>query len=413
MVRVKPFAAIRPPREIAAALSAPPYDVLSSAEAAAMAGPESLLHITRPEIDFSPVAGEHEQRSYDKAVQNFALWKERGWLRKDAKPCYYLYAQTMNGHTQYGFVLCAHIEDYGNGTIKRHELTRKDKEDDRMVHISILNANMEPVFFAFRGNESLQAIIGQTASQEKEYSFSDENGFRHDFWVIGDDSVIARISEIFNTQVEAFYVADGHHRTAAAVRVGRQKRESNPLHRGDEEYNWFMAVCFPKDQLRIMDYNRLVTDLGPYDRESFLQALEEDFTVEAKGPEPCRPCTGGTFSMYLEGCWYSLGLREGRWKRTGCLDCLDVSVLSSLVLDKLLGIKDLRTDRRIDFVGGIRGLEELQARVDSGEMKVAFALYPVSMDQLVGIADNGAIMPPKTTWFEPKLRSGLAIHSLE
>lgn len=413
MVRVKPFAAIRPPREIAAVLSAPPYDVLSSTEAAAMAGPESLLHITRPEIDFTPVAGEHEQRSYDKAVQNFALWKERGWLRKDGKPCYYLYAQTMKGHTQYGFVLCANIEDYENGAIKRHELTRKDKEDDRMVHISILNANVEPVFFAFRENEGLQTIIEQTASQEKEYSFADENGFRHDFWVIGDDSVIARISEIFNTQVEAFYVADGHHRTAAAVRVGRQRRESNPLHRGDEEYNWFMAVCFPKDQLRIMDYNRLVRDLGPYDRESFLQALEEDFTIGVKGPEPCRPCAGGNFSMYLEGCWYSLALREGRWERTGCLDCLDVSILSSLVLDKLLGIKDLRTDRRIDFVGGIRGLEELQSRVDSGEMKVAFALHPVSMQQLVEIADNGAIMPPKTTWFEPKLRSGLAIHSLE
>lgn len=413
MVRVKPFAAIRPPREMAAEVSAPPYDVVNSAEAAALAGPRSLLHITRPEIDFTPLAGEHEQRSYDMAVHNFALWKRNGWLVQDSKPCYYLYAQTMGSHTQYGFVLCAHIEDYENGSIKRHELTRKDKEDDRMVHISLQNANLEPVFFAFAENAGLQSIIEQTSSQEKEYGFTDENGFGHDFWVIDDDSVIARISEIFNTRVDAFYVADGHHRTAAAVRVGREKREANPLHRGDEEYNWFMAVCFPKEQLRILDYNRVVKDLGPYDRDSFLKALEEDFTVEAKGSEPYRPCRPCNFSMYLQGCWYSLDLRPGHWNGSGCLDRLDVSVLSALVLDKLLGIKDLRTNNRIDFVGGIRGLEALRARVDSEEMKVAFALYPVSMEQLVEIADNSEIMPPKTTWFEPKLRSGLAIHSLE
>ncbi|MCQ2169964.1 MAG: DUF1015 family protein [Bacteroidales bacterium] len=413
MVRVKPFAALRPPRELAQGVCAPPYDVVSSAEAAALAGPASLLHITRPEIDFTPFAGEHEQRSYDKAVQNFALWKQKGLLVQDGKPCYYLYAQTMGTHTQYGFVLCAHIGDYENGAIKRHELTRKDKEDDRMVHISLLNANLEPVFFAFERDEELAAVIEAVSAGEKEYSFTDENGFRHDFWVIGNDNVIARISEIFNTRVEAFYVADGHHRTAAAVRVGRQKREANPLHRGDEEYNWFMAVCFPKDQLRIMDYNRVVKDLGTYAPESFLHALEEDFTVEAKGPVPYRPGRPHNFSMYLQGCWYSLTLKEGRCCGNSCLERLDVSILSTLVLDRLLGIRDLRSDKRIDFVGGIRGLDELARRVDSGGMEVAFALYPVSMEQLMEIADGGQIMPPKTTWFEPKLRSGLAIHSLE
>ena len=413
-MRVKPFEALRPPKNLVTEVAAPPYDVLNSEEARAMAGEKSLLHITKPEIDFDPMPDEHAPQVYDKAVENFRLWQERGWLVRDSKPCYYVYAQTMDGRTQYGLVLCAHTDDYADGVIKKHELTRKDKQDDRMIHVSIQNANIEPVFFSYKDNDELAAIVRKAASGPSEYRFVDENGFGHELWVIDDDATISRISDIFSSEIDAFYVADGHHRTAAAARVGEEKRKKNPNHTGNEEYNYFMAVCFPESQLRIIDYNRVVKDLAGMSEEEFLAALQEDFVVENKGSEEIfHPVGLHNFSMYLGGSWYSLTAREGRYDDSDPIGVLDVTVLSSLVLDKLLGIKDLRIDKRIDFVGGIRGLGELARRVDSGEMKVAFALYPVSMRQLINIADSGKIMPPKTTWFEPKLRSGLAIHTLD
>ena len=413
MVRVKPFAAVRPPKGIVTEVAAPPYDVLNSEEAKRMAGEKSLLHITKPEIDFDPILPDHDPAVYDRAVENFRTWQQRGWLVRDAKPCYYVYAQTMDGRTQYGLVLCAHTDDYASGVIKKHELTRKDKEDDRMVHVRIQNANIEPVFFSYKDNAELNAIVAETVAQPSEFRFTDENGFGHELWVIDDDARIARITELFTGEVPAFYVADGHHRTAAAARVGEEKRGQNPAHTGDEEYNYFMAVCFPESQLKIIDYNRVVRDLNGMDPATFLARLAEDFSVEEKGTEPWHPCALHNFAMYLGGKWYSLTAKPGRYDDADPIGVLDVTVLSSLVLDKLLGIKDLRTDKRIDFVGGIRGLGELSRRVDSGEMAVAFALYPVSMEQLTDIADSGRIMPPKTTWFEPKLRSGLAIHTLD
>ena len=413
MVRVKPFAAIRPPKGIVTEVAAPPYDVLDSAEARKMAGEKSLLHITKPEIDFEPMLEEHDQRVYDRAVKNFKEWQKKGWLRRDAKECYYVYAQTMEGRTQYGLVLCAHTDDYATGKIKKHELTRKDKEDDRMVHVRIQNANIEPVFFAYKDNKALGEIVARAASKSPEYDFTDENGFGHRFWIIDDDETIARITRLFTTEVDAFYVADGHHRTAAAARVGAEKRASNPNHTGDEEYNFFMAVCFPESELKILDYNRVVKDLGSLSKDEFLAELGKDFVVRNMGTGIYHPDHLHNFSMYLDGEWYSLEALPGRYDDKDPIGVLDVTILSNLVLDRILGIKDLRTDKRIDFVGGIRGLEELSRRVDSGEMKVAFALYPVSMGQLIDIADTGNIMPPKTTWFEPKLRSGLFIHSLD
>ena len=412
MVKVKPFAALRPPVDLVTKVSAPPYDVLNSEEAKAMAGPESLLHITKPEIDFDPMLPDHDDRVYAKAVENFALWQKRGWLVRDPKPCYYVYSQRMGERTQYGLVLCCHTDDYANGLIKKHELTRKDKEDDRMKHVDIQSANIEPVFFSFRDNASLAAIVASKTSETPVYSFVDENGFGHEFWVIDDERTVADITRIFTTEVEAFYVADGHHRTAAAARVGAERRAHNPAHDGTEEYNYFMAVAFPESQLKILDYNRVVKDLAGMSAQEFLKALETDFEVSAACCEgPAVPSALHEFTMYLEGRWYVLKTRPGRYDDSDPIGVLDVSVLSNLVLDKLLGIKDLRTDKRIDFVGGIRGLKALSDRVDSGEMKVAFALYPVSMKQLIDIADSGNIMPPKTTWFEPKLRSGLAIHT--
>lgn len=414
MVRVKPFAAIRPPKDIVTEVAAPPYDVLNSVEAKKMAGEKSLLHITKPEIDFDPILPDHNDKVYDRAVKNFAQWQKNGWLVQDKKPCYYVYAQTMEGRTQYGLVLCAHTDDYAEGKIKKHELTRKDKEDDRMVHVKIQNANIEPVFFAYKDNSQLNEIVSRTVAAAPEYSFTDENGFGHSFWVIDDDATIEKITDIFTNKVNAFYVADGHHRTAAAARVGAEKRSGNAAHTGDEEYNYFMAVCFPETQLKIIDYNRVVKDLNGLTPEQFLSALEEDFTVSPyEGEGECHPSHLHNFSMYLGGKWYSMETKPGRYDDNDPIGVLDVTILSNLVLDKILGIKDLRTDKRIDFVGGIRGLGELSRRVDSGEMKVAFALYPVSMKQLTDIADSGNIMPPKTTWFEPKLRSGLAIHKLD
>lgn len=410
MVKVRPFAAIRPPKELVKEVNARPYDVLSSVEALNEAGEKSLLHITKPEIDFTPLADEHSEEVYAKAVENYRLWKQRGWLVQDSKPCYYLYAQTMGSHIQYGFVLCANTSDYMSGAIKKHELTRKDKEDDRMQHVLRQRANIEPVFFAFKDNAELLAIIESVSAGTPEYDFiAPEDGFGHKFWVISDEALIAKISDIF-AGIDAFYVADGHHRTAAAARVGEHLAGQNPAHTGNEEYNFFMAVCFPESQLAIIDYNRVVKDLNGLSPEQFLALLEEDFEVKAEGREAYRPGRLHEFSMYLCGQWYSLAAREGRYNDSDPIGVLDVTVLSNLVLDKILGIKDLRTDKRIDFVGGIRGLGELSKRVDSGEMAVAFALYPVSMEQLIAIADSGAIMPPKTTWFEPKLRSGLAIH---
>ncbi|MBO4427338.1 MAG: DUF1015 domain-containing protein [Bacteroidales bacterium] len=412
MVQVKPFAALRPPKNIVTEVAAPPYDVLNSQEAKAMAGEKSLLHITKPEIDFDPILQDHDPEVYDRAVENFRKWKDAGWLKRDPKPCYYVYAQTMAGRTQYGLVLCAHADDYAKGIIKKHELTRRDKEDDRMIHVRIQNANIEPVFFAYKDNAALNEIVARVASGEPEYDFIDENNFGHRFWVLDDDADIAAVTRHFTQEVPAFYVADGHHRTAAAARVCEEKRANNPHHTGKEEYNWFMAVCFPSSQLKIIDYNRVVKDLNGLSKEAFLKALEEDFELAVLGDDVA-PKGLHNFSMYLDGKWYGLTAKPGRYDDADPIGVLDVDILSRLVLDRILGIKDLRTDKRIDFVGGIRGLGELVRRVDSGEMAVAFALYPVSMEQLENIADSGNIMPPKTTWFEPKLRSGLAIHTLD
>lgn len=410
MVKVKPFAAIRPPKEIVKEVASRPYDVLNSKEAKAEAGEKSLLHIIKPEIDFDPIADEHSQPVYDKAVENFKLWQQRGWLVQDAKECYYVYAQTMEGRTQYGLVVCANVEDYLTGKIKKHELTRKDKEEDRMKHVRIQSANLEPVFFAYPDNAGLNAIVEKTIkAKPAEYDFVAEDGFGHHFWVIDNDEDIAEITRIFST-IPAFYVADGHHRTAAAALVGQERAKANPNHNGTEEYNFFMAVVFPESHLKIIDYNRVVKDLNGLTPEQFLEKLSADFKVEEKGTEIYKPCGLHNFSMYMGGKWYSLTAKEGTYNDNDPIGVLDVTVLSNLVFDKLLDIKDLRTSKRIDFVGGIRGLGELKRRVDSGEMVAAFALYPVSMKQLIDIADTGNIMPPKTTWFEPKLRSGITIH---
>ena len=411
MVRVKPFAAVRPPKQYVEEVAARPYDVLNSVEAKAEAGEKSLLHITKPEIDFDPIIDEHSQPAYDKAVENFKVWQQNGWLVQDNKPCYYVYAQTMEGRTQYGLVMCAHTDDYATGKIKKHELTRKDKEDDRMIHVRIQNANIEPVFFAYPDNAEVNEIVDRYIAGEAEYDFVAEDGFGHHFWVIDDDEDIARITEIF-AGIPAFYVADGHHRTAAAARVGAELSGQNPGHTGNEEYNFFMTVAFPDSQLKIIDYNRVVKDLNGLTPAQLLDALAEDFEVREEGSDIYKPGCLHEFSMYLEGKWYSLIAKEGRYDDNDPIGVLDVTILSNLVLDKILGITDLRTSKRIDFVGGIRGLGELSRRVDNGEMAVAFALYPVSMKQLIDIADSGNIMPPKTTWFEPKLRSGLAIHKL-
>ncbi|NCC45672.1 MAG: DUF1015 domain-containing protein [Bacteroidia bacterium] len=412
MVKVKPFAAVRPPKNMVAEVASRPYDVLNSAEAKSEAGKKSLLHIIKPEIDFDPIADEHSQEVYDKAVENFKLWQKKGWLSQDEKEMYYVYAQTMEGRTQYGLVVGASVEDYLTGKIKKHELTRKDKEEDRMIHVRIQDANIEPVFFAYPDNQEINEIVANIVkSKDAEYDFTAEDGFGHHFWLIDDDAVIARITAIFS-QIPAFYVADGHHRTAAAALVGEEKRKNNPNHTGNEEYNFFMAVVFPESHLKIIDYNRVVKDLNGMEPKQFLEKLSADFEVQKIGKEIYKPESLHNFAMYLQGNWYSLTAKPGTFNDNDPIGVLDVTVLSNLVFDKLLDIKDLRTSKRIDFVGGIRGLAELSKRVDSGEMAAAFALYPVSMKQLIDIADTGNIMPPKTTWFEPKLRSGLAIHKL-
>ena len=412
MVKIKPFKGIRPPKEYAAEVASRPYDVLNSVEAKEEATERSLLHIIKPEIDFDPIADEHSEQVYAKAVENFRQWRENGWLVQDKKECYYIYAQTMNGRTQYGLVMCCHFEDYLAGAIKKHELTRTDKEEDRMIHVRNQKANIEPVFFAYPDNAEIDAIVAEATSKPAEYDFVAADTFGHKLWVIDDEATCARITEIFAT-IPALYVADGHHRTAAAARVGAECKANNPNHTGEEEYCYFLAVTFPESHLRIIDYNRVVKDLNGLTEEQFLEALSADFTVEKAGAEIYTPSSLHNFSMYLAGEWYSLTAKEGTYDDNDPIGVLDVTVLSNLVLDKILGIADLRTSKRIDFVGGIRGLGELQKRVDCGEMKVAFALYPVSMRQLIDIADTGNIMPPKTTWFEPKLRSGVVIHSFE
>lgn len=412
MVKVKPFAALRPPKAFAKEVASRPYDVLNSKEAKEEATEKSLLHIIKPEIDFDPIIDEHSQPAYEKAMENFKKWQQKGWLVQDRKENYYVYAQTMDGRTQYGLVLCAYVEDYMSGKIKKHELTRKDKEEDRMIHVRNQNANIEPVFFAYPDNAEINKIVSDVIKGEPEYDFVAEDGFGHHFWVIDDENTIKRITEIFAT-IPAFYVADGHHRTAAAALVGEEKKRNNPNHTGNEEYNYFMAVAFPESHLKIIDYNRVVKDLNGLTPEEFLAKLSEDFIIEKRGKEIYTPSGLHNFSLYMGGEWYSMQAKEGRYDDADPIGVLDVTVLSNLVFDKLLDIKDLRTSKRIDFVGGIRGLGELKKRVDSGEMAAAFALYPVSMKQLIDIADTGNIMPPKTTWFEPKLRSGLTIHKLD
>jgi len=412
MVKIKPFAALRPPRKFVEEVAARPYDVLNSEEAKAEAGEKSLLHITTPEIDFHPFVDEHSKEAYDKAVENFKLWQQRGWLVRDRKEMYYVYAQTMEGRTQYGLVVCAHTEDYTGGRIKKHELTRKDKEEDRMIHIRIQSANIEPVFFTYHDVPEINRIVKKIVTAKPEYDFVASDGFGHHFWIVSDDADIQRLTTLF-ASVPAFYVADGHHRTAAAALVGAERKAANPNHTGEEEYNYFMTVVFPESHLKIIDYNRVVKDLNGMAPQTFLQALAKDFLVEClcDNTKPYVPQRPHNFSLYLDGCWYSLTARQGTYDDNDPIGTLDVTVLSNLVFDRLLDIKDLRTSKRIDFVGGIRGLEELKRRVDSGEMAAAFALYPVTMQQLITIADTGNIMPPKTTWFEPKLRSGLAIHT--
>lgn len=414
MAVLKPFKGLRPPADLAMQVASRPYDVLNSDEARVEAegNPQSLLHIIKPEIDFPAGIDEHSEPVYQKAVENLNLFKEKKWLVADEKPCFYVYAQTMEGRTQYGIVGCASVEDYMSGVIKKHELTRPDKEEDRMKHVRNTNANMEPVFFTYPAVQEIDQIVDEVITgSDAVYDFTAGDGFGHHFWVIEDEAKIKRIEELF-ADVPSTYVADGHHRTAAAALVGNEKRKNNPNHTGDEEYNYFLAVHFPDDQLKIIDYNRVVTDLNGLTEEALLEKLEEDFDVEEVGTEIYKPGKLHTFSMYLAGKWYALVAREGRYDDNDPIGVLDVTILSDLVLDKIFDIKDLRTDKRVDFVGGIRGLRELKRRVDSGEMAAAFALYPVSMQQLIDIADSGNIMPPKTTWFEPKLRSGLVVHEL-
>lgn len=415
MAIIKPFKGIRPPQDLVEKVASRPYDVLNSDEARTEAegNEKSLYHIIKPEIDFPVGTDEHDERVYAKAAENFQLFQDKGWLVQDSKENYYIYAQTMNGKTQYGLVVGAYVPDYMNGVIKKHELTRRDKEEDRMKHVRVNNANIEPVFFAYPDNEQLDAIIRKYTAEKPVYDFvAPDDGFGHTFWVIDQEEDIAAITAAF-AQMPALYIADGHHRSAAAALVGAEKAKQNPQHRGDEEYNYFMAVCFPAGQLTIIDYNRVVKDLNGLTPVEFLAALEKNFVVEEKGADIYKPAGLHNFALYLDNKWYSLTAKEGTYNDNDPIGVLDVTISSNLILDEILGIKDLRSDKRIDFVGGIRGLGELKKRVDSGEMKVALALYPVSMKQLMDIADTGNIMPPKTTWFEPKLRSGLIIHKLD
>lgn len=419
---IKPFKGYRPPVNIVEKLASRPYDVLNTEEARVECegNPYSLLHVTKAEIDLAPGTKDSDLTTYIKVVENFNAFKDYGWLVQDNEEKLYIYAQSMNpteadAHWQYGIVACAWSEDYVNQVIKKHELTRKDKEEDRMKHVRITNANVEPVFFAYPAVNEIDAIVNNIVRHQAPiYDFiAKEDNFGHRFWVIDDKATIDRLVELFATEVPSMYIADGHHRSAAAALVGQEKKENNPGHTGKEEYNFFMTVIFPDNQLKIIDYNRVVKDLNSLSKEEFLNALTESFEVEDMGTEIYKPAKLHEFSTYLDGHWYKLNAKAGTFNDEDPIGVLDVTILSNLVLDKILGIKDLRTDKRIDFVGGIRGLGELKRRVDNGEMKVAFALHPVTMKQIIDIADSGNIMPPKTTWFEPKLRSGLVIHTLE
>ena len=414
MAIVKPFKGIRPPKELVEQVESRPYDVLNSEEARAEAGDneKSLYHIIKPEIDFPEGTSEYDPRVYEKAAENFQKVQDKGWLVQDEKEQYYIYAQTMNGKTQYGLVVGAYVNDYMTGVIKKHELTRRDKEEDRMKHVRVNNANIEPVFFAYPDNAVLDALIKKYAQTKPEYDFiAPVDGFGHQFWIISDDEDIKTVTEEFR-KMPSLYIADGHHRSAAAALVGAEKQKQNPNHKGDEEYNYFMAVCFQASQLTILDYNRVIRDLNGLSSEEFLKALAKNFIVEKKGAEIYKPAKLHEFSLYLDGEWYSLSAKEGTYDNSDPIGVLDVDISSRLILDEILDIKDLRSSDRIDFVGGLRGLGELKRRVDSGEMRTALALYPVSMQQIMDIADSGKIMPPKATWFEPKLRSGLVIHKL-
>ena len=414
MAIIKPFKGVRPPKELVERVESRPYDVLESDEARAEAGDNemSLYHIIKPEIDFPEGTSEYDPRVYEKAAENFQKFQDKGWLVQDKEDHYYIYAQTMNGKTQYGLVVGAYVDDYMNGTIKKHELTRRDKEEDRMKHVRVNNANIEPVFFAYPDNEVLNTLIMRYAQTEPEYDFiAPIDGFRHQFWVISDAADIQTITDEFG-KMKALYIADGHHRSAAAALVGAEKQKQNPNHKGDEEYNYFMAVCFQASQLTILDYNRVVKDLNGLTSEQFLEALSKNFVVEKKGADIYKPARLHEFSLYLDGEWYSLTAKEGTYDNNDPIGVLDVDISSRLILQEILNIGDLRSSKRIDFVGGLRGLGELKRRVDSGEMRMALALYPVSMQQIMDIADSGKIMPPKATWFEPKLRSGLVIHKL-
>ena len=414
MAIVKPFRGVRPPKEYVAQVASKPYDVLNSEEARteAAGNEKSLYHIIKPEIDFEPGTDEHDPKVYEKAVENFRKFQENGWLVQDSKPCYYIYAQTMDGRTQYGFVVAASVDDYMNGRIKKHELTRRDKEEDRMKHVRNNRANVEPVFFTFPDNDSLEQILKQETAKEPTYDFVADDGFGHTFWVIDSDETIAKISSLF-ADIPNMYIADGHHRSAAAALVGAEMAKNNPNHTGSEEYNYFLAVCFPASHLKVMDYNRVVKDLNGLTTDEFLRRLEDNFVVELKGSEIFKPGRLHEFSLYIDGKWYSLTAKPGTYNDADPIGVLHVTISSDLILRDILGITDLRSDKRIDFVGGLRGLGELKRRVDSGEMRMALALYPVTMQQIIDIADSGNIMPPKTTWFEPKLRSGIIIHKLD
>ena len=415
MATIKPFRGLRPPKDLVEQVESRPYDVLDSEEARVEAGDneKSLYHIIKPEINFEPGVSEYDPRVYESAAEQFKKFQDKGWLVQDAEENYYIYAQTMNNKTQYGFVVGAAVDDYMTGVIKKHELTRRDKEEDRMKHVRVCDANMEPVFFAYPDNAVLDALINKYAKTAPEYDFiAPIDGFRHQFWIVSDKNDINLITEEFH-KMPNLYIADGHHRSAAAALVGAEKRKQNPNHKGDEEYNYFMAVCFQASQLTILDYNRVVKDLNGMTSQEFLKALEEDFVVENKGAEDYKPQHLHEFSLYLDHEWYSLTARKGKYNPNDPIGILDVDISSRLILDKLMGIKDLRSDKRIDFVGGLRGLEELRRRVDNGEMRWALALYPVTMKQIMDIADSGKIMPPKATWFEPKLRSGLVVHKLQ
>ena len=414
MAIIKPFKGIRPPKDLVEKVESRPYDVLDSEEARAEAGDneKSLYHIIKPEIDFPVGTSEYDPRVYEKAAENFKKFQDNGWLVQDEKEQYYIYAQTMNGKTQYGLVIGAYVNDYMTNVIKKHELTRRDKEEDRMKHVRVNNANIEPVFFAYPDNKVLDVLVKKYTQTTPEYDFiAPVDGFGHKFWIISDDADIKTVTKEF-ADMPSLYIADGHHRSAAAALVGAEKAKQNPNHKGDEEYNYFMAVAFPASQLTILDYNRVVKDLNGLSSEQFLEALKKNFDVEKKGEAEYKPQQLHEFSLYLDNNWYSLKAKEGTYDNNDPIGVLDVDISSRLILDEILGIKDLRSDKRIDFVGGLRGLKELKRRVDNGEMRTALALYPVSMQQIMDIADSGKIMPPKATWFEPKLRSGLIIHKL-